>query len=149
MFAKVSGLFGVLKPLDGFTGWLIRLPFAVVFLFHGITKFANGIDGFATFLSSNGVSALSLQVAILVAVAEILVGIGILIGTFLKNDMGDAATHLAGLVATPVMIAAIMMVHWPRWNFTPAMPDHPVGGMEFQIVLLCLALYFMIRGNEA
>lgn len=149
MFAKISGLFGVLKPLTRFSDWLIRLPFAVVFLFHGTTKFVNGIDVFAINLTELGITTAAFPIAIAVALAELLAGIGILVGTFMKNDMGDVATRLAGLAAAPVMIGAILMLHMGRWSFVPALPNHPIGGMEFQVVLLGLAIYFIIRGNEA
>jgi hypothetical protein len=38
------------------------------------------------------------------------------------------------------------MVHWGRWNFTPA-EGFPMGGMEFQVVLLLAAFYFLVMGN--
>jgi putative oxidoreductase len=39
------------------------------------------------------------------------------------------------------------MVHGPRWSFTPA-EGFPMGGMEFQVVLLLIAVYFLITGNQ-
>jgi len=44
------------------------------------------------------------------------------------------------------LLGAIFMVHWGRWNFTPA-EGFPMGGMEFQVVLLLMALYFLVMGN--
>jgi len=38
------------------------------------------------------------------------------------------------------------MVHWGRWRFVPT-ESYPMGGMEFQVVLLALALWFLIAGN--
>jgi putative oxidoreductase len=46
----------------------------------------------------------------------------------------------------PVLLGAIVMVHWPRWSFTPA-EGFPMGGMEFQVVLLFTALFFLVMGN--
>ena len=80
--------------------------------------------------------------AALVTFAELAGGVGIIVGAF-TNDL---VTRLSGLAITPVMLGAIFMVHWGRWNFTPA-EDFPMGGMEFQVVVLLTALYFLVMGN--
>ena len=80
--------------------------------------------------------------AALVTLAELAGGIGIIVGAF-TNDL---TTRLSGLAIAPVMLGAIFMVHWGRWSFTPA-EGFPMGGMEFQVVLLVMALYFLIMGN--
>ena len=56
-------------------------------------------------------------------------------------------TRLAGLAAAPVMMGAIAMVHWPQWSFAPS-ESHPMGGMEFQVTMLCIAIYFMVTGAK-
>ena len=38
------------------------------------------------------------------------------------------------------------MVHWGQWSFV-ASDSHPMGGMEFQVVLLALGLWFAATGN--
>ncbi len=38
-------------------------------------------------------------------------------------------------------------VHWGRWNFVPT-ESHPMGGMEFQVVLALVMLYPVITGNQ-
>jgi putative oxidoreductase len=45
------------------------------------------------------------------------------------------------------MIGAIVMVHWGQWSFV-ATDTHPMGGMEFQVVLLLMGLYYLVRGNS-
>ncbi len=87
---------------------------------------------------------LGLPVAViaLVTFAELAGGIGIIVGAFTK----DLITRLSGLALVPVLLGAIFMVHWGRWNFVPA-EDFPMGGMEFQVVLLLMALYFLVMGN--
>ena len=85
---------------------------------------------------------LATAVTALVTLAELAGGVGIIVGAF-TNDL---ITRLAGLAMTPVLLGAIFMVHWSRWNFTPA-EGFPMGGMEFQVVLLCSALYFLVMGN--
>jgi putative oxidoreductase len=52
--------------------------------------------------------------------------------------------RLTGLAAIPVLLGAIFLMHWPRWSFV-ATESHPMGGMEFQVVLLGIALYFLTR----
>jgi putative oxidoreductase len=81
-------------------------------------------------------------VAALVTLAEVAAGVGIIVGAF-TNDL---ITRLAGLAVVPVLLGAIFMVHWGRWNFTPA-EGFPMGGMEFQVVLLLMALFFLVMGN--
>ena len=56
-------------------------------------------------------------------------------------------TRLGGLVTVPVMIGAIAMIHWGQWRFV-ATDSHPMGGMEFQVVLLLMGLYYLGRGNS-
>ncbi|MCP3881508.1 MAG: hypothetical protein GY701_24440, partial [Sulfitobacter sp.] len=48
----------------------------------------------------------------------------------------------------PVLLGAIVLVHWGRWNFVPT-PDFPMGGMEFQVTLMLVALYLIVTGNRA
>ena len=123
--------------------WLLRAGLASVFLYHGIAKFTlMGIAGFA------GMMGLPLAVALLVALAEVLAGAGILAGSAVRGPLGDLATRLSGLAVVPVMLGAIAMVHWGQWSFA-ASESHPMGGMEFQVVLLLMGLYFALRGNDA
>ncbi|MFP4155919.1 MAG: DoxX family protein [Halothiobacillaceae bacterium] len=122
--------------------WLLRAGFAGVFLFHGVEKFVMGIGGFAAMMD------LPVTVAFMVALAEVLAGVGIIAGATLRNRLGSIVTRLAGLAAAPVLIGAIAMVHWGQWSFV-ASDSHPMGGMEFQVVLLLLALNFILRGNRS
>ena len=116
--------------------WLLRVALASVFLFHGLGKVPN-IAGFADMMN------LPYVVALLVTFAEVAAGIGIIVGGFGR----ELITRLATLAMIPVLIGAIVLVHGPRWSFTPA-EGFPMGGMEFQVVLLLGALYFLIVGNS-
>ncbi len=129
----------MLNALAGFTPnahWLLRVALASVFLFHGFGKVPN-ISGFAQMMD------LPFVVAALVTFAEVAAGIGILAGGF----RSELVTRLAALAMIPVLLGAIVLVHGPRWSFTPA-EGFPMGGMEFQVVLLLGALYFLIVGNS-
>jgi len=137
MFKTINSIFGILTPLQPIAGWFIRLSWGATFLYHGTGKFINGIEGFGTGLSEV-FGELGLPIAVLVAVAEILAGAGAIVGGFRKDDFGNAVTRLAGLAAFPVMIGAIVLVRWGgAWN-----------DMEFDVLLLAIAIYFMIRGSD-
>ena len=128
-------MFDQLNSLRPNAHWLLRIAFAAVFIFHGVGKVAS-------FEAFSGMMGLSMPVAALVTFAEIAAGFGIILGGF-KSEL---ITRLAGLAAIPVLFGAIIMVHGPRWSFTPA-DGFPMGGMEFQVVLLLVAAYFLIMGN--
>ena len=130
-------MFSALDSLRPQAHWLLRIALAAPFLFHGIGKAAS-ISGFAE------MSGIPVAVAALVTFAELAGGIGIIVGGF-GNEL---VTRLSGLAIAPVMLGAIFMVHWPRWSFTPA-EGFPMGGMEFQVVLLLIALFFLIAGNSS
>ncbi len=71
-----------------------------------------------------------------VALAEIAAGAALIAGAFGK----EALTRLGGLIV--IMIGAIGMVHFKNgWNVMN-------GGMEFQVLMLAVGLYFTARGNE-
>jgi putative oxidoreductase len=117
--------------------WLLRIGFAAVFLFHGLGKLVDP----AAFAAMMG---LPLLVAILVALAEVGGGLAILGGGLVWRDW---LTRLGGLVTIPVLIGAIAMVHWGQWSFVPS-ETHPMGGMEFQVVLLLMAIWFVATGDR-
>lgn len=117
--------------------WLLRFALAGVFVYHGIAKIAD-VGMFAQMMN------LPYTIALLVAIAELAGGIGIVVGSFTR----DWITRISALAIVPVMIGAITMVHWGRWNFV-ASETHPMGGMEFQVTLLLIAVYLVIKGNKA
>jgi putative oxidoreductase len=125
------------KALGKHAHWLLRLSLAAVFLFHGLPKFQN-LEGFA------GFAQLPLWLATLVAIFEVGGAVLLLVGGVWKGW----ATHLGGLLITPVMIGAILTVHWGQWGNGPT-EAFPAGGMEFQVTLLTIALWFAIVGNHA
>ena len=128
-------MFDILNSLKPHAHWLLRIGLAGVFIFHGVGK-AMDLGAFSQ------MTGLPTAVVALVTFAELAGGIGIIVGAF-TNDL---ITRLAGLAVTPVLLGAIFMMHWGRWNFTPA-EGFPMGGMEFQVVLLLTALFFLVMGN--
>ena len=129
-------MFSFLDSLKPHAHWLLRLTLASVFIGHGYGKAIN-LEGTAQMLG------MPYAMAALVTFAELAGGIGIILGAF-KSDL---ITRLSGLAIAPVMLGAIFMVHWGRWSFTPA-EGFPMGGMEFQVVLFLIAVYFLIVGNS-
>ncbi len=85
-------------------------------------------------------------VALLVAFAETVGIIGIIVGGLLQSRIGDIITRLAGLAIIPVVLGAIFMLHWGQWSFVPSV-THQMGGMEFQVTLMLLALFLLLRGT--
>lgn len=138
MFKSINNFFEICGPFRPLSGWFIRLPWGATFLYHGVTKFTNGIDGFAGMLSGFGAAAYPL--AVLVAIAEVLAGLGAIVGGFTKDDFGDAVTKLAGLAAFPVMIGALVLVRFPG--------DGGWRGMEFDVLLLGVAIYLILKGKD-
>jgi len=120
--------------------WLLRIALSSVFLYHGLLKFAN-LEGFAQMLP------ISYLEVVLVAAAETGGGLLVLLGGFRDNTLSDLATRIGAALNIPVIIGAISIVHWGRWNFVPS-ETHPMGGFEFQAVLLLVMLYLVITGNR-
>jgi putative oxidoreductase len=120
--------------------WLLRIALASVFIYHGTLKFLN-LEGFAQMLP------ISYFQVVLVALTETGGGLLVLAGGFRSGRISDLATRVGAALNIPVMIGAIAMVHWGRWNFVPS-ETHPMGGMEFQAVLLLLLLYLVFTGNR-
>lgn len=125
--------------MNKYAHWFIRVPFAATFIVHGMGKFFN-LSGSAEMLG------LPVFLLAIVGIAEVLAGLGALVGGMPFCTKKDLVTRLAGLAAAPVLIGAIFMVHWPRFSFVPS-EEFPMGGFEFQLLLLGVAIYFIFAGN--
>ena len=121
--------------------WLLRIALASVLLFHGVLKFTN-LEAFAQMLP------ISYTEVVLVALAETGGGLLVILGGLHNNRLFDLATRVGAALNIPVLVGAIAIVHWGRWNFVPS-ESHPMGGFEFQAVLLLLTLYLVITGNHS
>ena len=120
--------------------WFLRIALASVFIYHGAMKFLN-LEATAQMLP------ISFFEVVLVATAETVGGLLVLFGGFRDDALSDIATRLGAALNLPVMIGAISIVHWGRWNFVPS-ETHPMGGFEFQAVLILVMLYFVFTGNR-
>ena len=130
-----------LNTVVPYAHWLLRAGLASVFVYHGVLKFMN-LEGFAQMLP------ISFTATVLVALAEVVGGALVLLGGFGKDALSDLATRLGAAMQIPVMGGAIALVHWGRWSFVPT-ENFPMGGMEFQVTLMLVALYLVITGNHA
>ncbi len=129
-----------MKFLTSNAHFLLRISLASVFIYHGILKFMN-LDGFAQMLP------ISYTLVVLVALAETGGGLLVLLGGLRDDAMADMATRVGAALNIPVLIGAIALVHWGQWNFVPS-ETHPMGGFEFQAVLILVSLYLVITGNQ-
>ena len=119
-----------LSPLAPHVHWALRLSLAATFLYHGIGKFP--VPAFSEAMG------MPVPMVWMVAIAEIIAGVALIVGAFGKEML----TRLAGFIVIVIMIGAIGMVHFKNgWNVMN-------GGMEFQVMMLALGLYFATRGNE-
>ena len=119
-----------LSPLTPHVHWALRLSLAATFLYHGITKFP--VPAFSEAMD------MPIPMVWAVALAEIAAGASLIIGAFGK----EVLTRLGGLIVIVIMMGAIGMVHFKNgWNVMN-------GGMEFQVLMLSVGLYFAARGNE-
>lgn len=110
---------------------LLEWPLATVFLYHGLTK------NLVSFAKNFNISPL---IAGLVIAAEILGGLGYLVGPFSDQEIaGLNLTQWASLAVIPVLIGAIYLVHGKNgFNVMN-------GGYEYQMVLLAVALYLFFK----
>ena len=116
--------------------WFIRIPFALTFAGHGAGKLLMPT-------ASAQMLDLPIPLVVLVGVAEVLAGVGAVVGGIERAPRRALIDRLTGLAAAPVLLGAIALVHWPRWSFV-ASDSHPMGGMEFQVLLLGVALYLLL-----
>jgi putative oxidoreductase len=131
----------LLNAVTPYAHWLLRAVLASVFVYHGALKFTN-LEGFAQMLP------ISYTQTVLVALAELVGGVLVLLGGFGNDHLADLATRVGAALQVPVLLGAIALVHWGRWNFVPTQ-DYPMGGMEFQATLILVALYLLVTGNQA
>lgn len=124
----------LLHKLGKHAHWLIRVSLAITFIYHGISKITN----------PGMMSMFPVFVVVLVGLAEIGGAVLILWGGFGP----DWATRLAGAFFLLVMLGAIFMVHLPYgWNSIDMDPNNPDLGMEFQVLIATISIFFITRGN--
>lgn len=129
-----------MKTITANAHWFLRIALAGVFFYHGVLKFLN-LEAFAQMLP------ISYTQVVLVAAAEAAGGLLVVLGGFRNDAISDLITRVGAALNIPVMIGAIVLVHWGRWNFLPS-ESHPTGGIQFQTVLILVMLYLVFTGNR-
>lgn len=126
----------VIKSLEPYSHWFIRLNLAGIFLYHGIGKF----------MAAEMMSKMLMMPVGMIYMAGVMEVSGALL--VLWGGFGrDWATRLSGLIFSMVMIGAITMFHWPQWSFV-ANDVKPMGGMELQLLVAMVGIYFFTKGNK-
>jgi putative oxidoreductase len=126
-----------LRALSPYAHWFLRLGLGSVFLYHGLTKFPV-LGGMAEMMG------MPVFVVGLLATLETVGALFVLAG----GVGGDWMTRLGGLFIVPIMLGAIFMVHLQHgWNSVNMGSGNMGRGMEFQVTLLMIALYFLVVGN--
>jgi putative oxidoreductase len=120
-----------LSKLSPVVHWGLRLSLAATFIYHGFGKFPVEQSAAAMGMPSFAI--------LIVALVEVVGGICLIAGAILRQKM---LTRLGGLCVIVIMLGAIGLVHAGNgW-------DVMKGGMEFQVLMLAVGLYFAARGNE-
>ena len=130
----------VANPLLPITPWLLRLGLGISFILHGIGKFPLPPEKMVTWFESMGYMYPEL-VTSMVALGEVGAGIGIILGGFINNNVGNLITRLSGGAVGVIMIGAIVIAH-SDWLITKKL------FMSEQIFLFLLGVYFAIKGNK-
>ena len=115
--------------------WALRVALAAVFIYHGVDKLLNA----GMMAQMMGMPTIMI---IVLGLMETAAGALVFAGGFLQDWM----TRLGALLIIPIMLGAIAMVHWGQWAFA-ASDTHPMGGMEFQVTLILVSVYLLIKGN--
>ena len=126
----------ILTALAPYAHWVLRLGVGSIFLYHGLTKFM-ALDGMSAMLG------MPVALIALVATMETVGGALALVGGFTSGWI----TRISSVLLIPVMLGAIANFHWPRWTFV-ASDTHPMGGMEFQVMMILILSYLFIKGRD-
>jgi putative oxidoreductase len=135
-----NALDSMAKPFSGIAPWLLRLSLGISFFLHGYGKFPLPPQKMVVWFESKGIIWPEL-ITSLVALGEVIAGIGILLGGLLFNQLGNLITRLSGGAVVVIMIGAFAIAH-PDWFITKDL------FMSEQIFLFILGLYFAIKGNN-
>ena len=135
-----NALDSMAKPFSGIAPWLLRLSLGISFFLHGYGKFPLPPQKMVVWFESKGIIWPEL-ITSLVALGEVIAGIGIILGGLLFNQLGNLITRLSGGAVVVIMIGAFAIDH-PDWFITKDL------FMSEQIFLFILGLYFAIKDNN-
>ena len=115
--------------------WLPRISLGAIFLYHGATKFPG-----AQMMSD--MMGMPIMMIYVLGLMELTAGSFIIAG----GAGREILTRIGGLIIAVVMTGAIMMIHIKfGWNGVLVAEQ----GMELQLFILTMGLYFLVKGNDA
>ena len=129
---KINSFF---SNIDALASLIFRFGIGIAFIIHGLGKFPLPPQGLIEYFN------LSPALASLVALSELVAGLILIIGGFIKNPFGNLLTRLAGLMIVIMMISIFAIAH-PDWFITKKLFTSE------QIFLLIGGVYFLIKGNR-
>ena len=100
--------------------WLLRLPIIGTFIYHGFPKLGESVANLG-------------YIGYLVGPFEFIGALFLLIGPFINNNISKL-----GLMMLTIILLGIIYMHLFTWN-------HPVTEIEWQILLLAVSLYLLIK----
>ena len=113
------------KILNHIVFFGLRLTIGVIFIVHGYSKFGN--EGFVGWISSMGIPG---ELAIIIALAEVIPGILLIIGVL---------NRISASIISIIMVGAIFHVKGAE-SLTGD------KGIEFDLILLAAALIIIVAG---
>lgn len=121
--------------MDSFAHWLPRAALAAIFLYHGGTKFP----------AAQAMADMMAMPVVMIYLLGTMEVVGSLL--MLWGGVGPAwATRVAGAIFSVVMVGAIGMVHAQHgWNSINMGGGNEGRGMEFQVLILAVSLFFALR----
>ena len=131
-----NALDSMAKPFTGIAPWLLRLSLGISFFLHGYGKFPLPPQKMVVWFESKGIIWPEL-ITSLVALGEVIAGVGIVVGGLLFNQLGNLITRLSGGAVVVIMIGAFAIAH-PDWFITKDL------FMSEQIFLFIIGLYLSL-----
>jgi len=129
---KVNAFFSNVEALASL---IFRFGIGTAFIIHGLGKFPLPPQGLIEYFG------LPPLLASIVAISELMSGLVLIFGGFLKNPLGNLFTRLSGLNIAVLMITILIFAH-KDWFFTTKLFTSE------QIFLLIGGVYFLIKGNR-
>lgn len=132
MFTNITNIATINNPSLGHL--LLRIVLGIVFIVHGVQKVfglfgGSGLEKWSSYMATFSIPK---PIAILVAVAEVLFGITILLGIF---------TKVSSIIAFIFMLFAMFMVHTKNGFFVQK------NGYEYALVLAIASLSLFFTGG--
>lgn len=115
--------------------WLLRAALGAFIIYQGVTKIPLAVGDAESF----GVPFFLWALA---AFGEIVAGILLVAGGFVRSLWGDLITRAGGLAIAVIVASVLVVVYW-------APPLDLFLGNQFHLLLLVGGLYFALRGNAA